>query len=884
MSNYDIEKYIALIGFKILRLFAMLVLLFILPLVACPLWGQVVQKKQLTQADYKLWGELRIDKVSPDENWVSYKITYDNGIDTLFVRHVSTNKTYSYPNGNFSTFTKNNGFVCLTKTGLYIRNLKTGQSESIDWVSQYSYSETNDLLLIHNSLKQLLLKTPLSKTVKEIQNVESFSLSPDGGQLVCSTIINKKHNLLLIDLHNLKNEHYLVSDSENRFSNFTWQKEGKSLACFSISENASHNSLYYYVFENKQLYHLDPAEQPGFPTKTNIVSHSFYKLVISYDLQRIFFGIRKQSDPLQQKEKPAVEVWNANDKWIYPQQYRNGDPEKSTRIALWKPLVGICVPLTTPDLPKIILSGKQQYALLSNPKAYEPQYEQEGLRDYYLVNLETLEKKLFLKAHYPHPFSIVPSPQGKYIAYFKEDNWWVYNFSKDSHTNVTQAIGGKFTAKEESLAPDALCGNPGWSKEESEILLYDQYDLWAVAPDGSSHRRLTRGKESKIKYRIAPRPNISPLDFMYEGKVIPYFDLNKGFYLTAEGDDGKTGFFKWTSATGAKKVIYQDSYIDQLYYDTQQRNLFCREQRFDLSPQVLFMKKGSVTKVIVQSNTQQKKYYWGRSELIRYENSKKQNLKGVLYYPANYDPTKKYPMIVSIYEILSKELHYYTNPGYINGIGFNITDYTTQGYFVLLPDIMHEKQNVGPSTVDCVISSTEKVISLGLIDPNKIGLTGHSFGGYETSFIITQTPLFATAVAGGGITDLKSFYLTVNQNNGKPDMWRFQTQQWRMGKTPFEAPLLYQQSSPIDHVQNVTTPLLLWSGKQDEQVDSHQSIEYYLALRRLNKKNIMLLYPNQGHVISDPLQHADLTNRIKQWFDYYLKDNHSAEWVRDGTN
>lgn len=876
------QKYTRSNGLTLLRVFAMLVLLFILPLVTCPLLGQVVQKKILTPADYPLWGELRIDKVSPDERWASYKISYASGNDTLFVRSVDQNKSYVYPFGEQGIFTTKQAFICLVKGAVHLRNLKTAESATFEDISRYVYSETSDLLLLQTASKRLLIKMPFGKTVKEIADVQHFSLSPDGTHLACGIKANDRNSLLLLNLKQLQKEHYLVNDSENTFSHFAWQKDGKSFGCFALSRTASRNLLYYYIPGTQKLYVLDPAQQPGFPVQTELVPHSFFKLVISDDLQRIFCGIKKQGDPLQQKTNPIVEVWNANDKWIYPQQYRSGDPEKSTRIALWKPLVGICVPLTTPDLPKIILSGKQQYALLSNPKAYEPQYEQEGLRDYYLVNLETLEKKLFLKAHYPHPFSIVPSPQGKYIAYFKEDNWWVYNLSKDSHTNVTQAIGGKFTAKEETLVPDALCGNPGWSKEDSEILLYDQYDLWAVAPDGSSYRRLTHGKESKIKYRIAPRPNISPLDFVYEGKVIPYFDLNKGLYLTAEGDDGKTGFFKWTSSTRATKVIYKDSYIDQLYYDKQQSILFCREQRFDLSPQVLFMKNGSIPKVLVQSNTQQKKYYWGRSELIRYENSKKQNLKGVLYYPANYDPQKKYPMIVSIYEILSKELHYYTNPGATNGIGFNITDYTAQGYFVLLPDIVHEDQNVGFSTVDCVVSATKQVISLGLIDPNKIGLTGHSFGGYETSFVITQTPLFATAVAGGGITDLKSFYLTVSRNNGKPDMWRFQTQQWRMGKTPFEAPLLYQQSSPIDHVQSVTTPLLLWSGKQDEQVDPHQSIEYYLALRRLGKKNIMLLYPNQGHVISDPVQHADLTKRIRQWFDYYLKDDHSAQWITEG--
>ncbi|MBS7233400.1 prolyl oligopeptidase family serine peptidase [Flavobacterium psychroterrae] len=159
---------------------------------------------------------------------------------------------------------------------------------------------------------------------------------------------------------------------------------------------------------------------------------------------------------------------------------------------------------------------------------------------------------------------------------------------------------------------------------------------------------------------------------------------------------------------------------------------------------------------------------------------------------------------------------------------------------------------------------------------------GHSFGGYEAAFIITQTNLFKTAIAGSSITDLTSFFLTVNQNTGKPYMWRFQNQQWWMGKTPFEAPEFFHNNSPVHNAQTVNTPLLLWSGKADKQIDVRQSLEYYLALRRLGKKNILLLYPNEGHVFTDKENQIDLSLRLKQWFNYYLKKDTSAQWISAG--
>ncbi|MNR09608.1 x-prolyl-dipeptidyl aminopeptidase [compost metagenome] len=200
----------------------------------------------------------------------------------------------------------------------------------------------------------------------------------------------------------------------------------------------------------------------------------------------------------------------------------------------------------------------------------------------------------------------------------------------------------------------------------------------------------------------------------------------------------------------------------------------------------------------------------------------------------------------------------------------------------MYPDIKLEYQKPGISALDCVISSTKSVISRGIVNPERVAIYGHSFGGYETNFIITRTDLFATAISGGSISDIITKYLTANLNTGQPDMWRFGNRQWNMRKTPFEAPLIYQNNSPIANVEKIKTPLLLWAGKEDKQVDRRQSMEFYLALRRLGKKNIMLLYPEEGHVVSKKANQIDLTNRIQQWFAYYLKEDHSAQWITDG--
>ncbi|UUF13135.1 MULTISPECIES: alpha/beta hydrolase family protein [Flavobacterium] len=162
------------------------------------------------------------------------------------------------------------------------------------------------------------------------------------------------------------------------------------------------------------------------------------------------------------------------------------------------------------------------------------------------------------------------------------------------------------------------------------------------------------------------------------------------------------------------------------------------------------------------------------------------------------------------------------------------------------------------------------------------GLIGHSFGGYETDFIITQTSLFAAAVAGSAITDLTSFYLSIGTASGKPDIWRLESQQWRMGKSLYEDRAGYNRNSPIEHVKNITTPLFSWTGGSDKEVHPEQSIEFYVAMRRLKKQHIMAVYPEEGHTVNNPANQKDLSIRLHQWFDYYLKDEAPAAWIKEG--
>lgn len=864
-----------------------LFLFFILPLVTCPSWGQVVQKKELSESDYHLWGETHFDKISNDENWISHTVEYQNGNDTLFVRNVVNNKIFYFAKGTNSIFTNDDFFICQIAGNLQILDLKTYKTESISGAVTYSYCKATNKLLITvkktNQDTSLLIRSLSGNKVEEIKHVTDFQLSPTGRFMVYSSFLNNQSEIHLIDLKKGNNIKRISIGSQADFVCFTWDNTGKAVAFLKQSTDLKFTSLLYYILKEDTLFEFKPESASGFPQDNFIYWDPFYKIVISDDLQRVFFSIKKDSED-KNKQNQNVEIWNGNDKWIYPQEQKTGNFATSPKIAVWFPKLNVFKQITTEESPKLMLTGDLQNAVLFNPKDYEPQFEDQGPSDFYLLSLKTFKKEILIKEQYGGSRSIVFSPSGRFTAYFKNENWWVYDTTLKTHKNISVKIGTKFTGKNQMLAPESLYGSPGWSSNEEEILFYDQYDIWAVKCNGNSYRRLTRGRESKIVFRLAQSPLQKGLNYIYDGSKSIGYNLDEVLILHAVGEDGKTGYFSWNSDSGEKSIVYQDSFTDELNYVSKQGRIFFREQKFDLPPQLKTIDKDLETRIIYRSNPQQDKYFWGKSELVPYQNSKGEQLKAVLLYPANYDPLKKYPMVVHIYEIQSKELYIYCNPTLNNGSGFNPSVFTSKGYFVLMPDILLEPGNPGNSAKDCVVSATQKIIDSGFADPLKIGLMGHSFGGYETFFITTQTEMFSAAVPSGGITDLNSFYFTVNQKSGKPDMWRFQSEQWNMRKSPFESAALYDENSPIKNAESVTTPLLLWSGKEDQQVDVKQSIEFYLALRRLGKKNIMLLYPQEGHTLIDTVNQKDITIRILQWFDYFLKNERSASssWITEG--
>ena len=255
-------------------------------------------------------------------------------------------------------------------------------------------------------------------------------------------------------------------------------------------------------------------------------------------------------------------------------------------------------------------------------------------------------------------------------------------------------------------------------------------------------------------------------------------------------------------------------------------------------------------------------------------------LSGALYKPENFDPKKKYPMLVYIYERLSQNVNHFVPPAPSHNI--NISYYVSNGYLVITPDIVYNIGYPGQSALKCVLAAVQTMVDTGYVDENAIGIQGHSWGGYQIAYMITRSNRFRAAAAGAPVADMISAYDGIRWGPGIPRQFQYELTQSRIGGSIWQYPLRFIENSPIFMADRVTTPLLMIHNDADDAVPWYQGIEYYLALRRLGKEVYMFVYNGEPHGLRRRPNQKDYTVRLQQYFDYYLKGAPKPDWMEKG--
>ena len=638
----------------------------------------------------------------------------------------------------------------------------------------------------------------------------------------------------------------------------------------------------------KKEVNQDSLRQAEVVSLEKIKSDSTIKSVS--DLQKAIAKLNTGASPEKKAsdaKKPEMTIWHWNDERLQSrQQVMEGMDKNFSFWAMYDVVGKKHTPLQDSTLLELNLLPNQYYALGADQQAYELDNNLNGQTydDYYIVDLKSGAKTLLFEKFYQPSFASMPraSTDGKKLLYGKDGHFHVYDIATKTHSNLTEKLPVSFVdVEDDHNVVKPLYNSLGWSSDSRYVLIRDGWDIWQIPLSAKeTPLNLTQnGKAQKIRYQY----RVS-LDSDEKG-----VDLTKTMYLRIYGErTKKSGYATLAPAkagltAGAKVLRWEDANIQGLSKAKKAAVLtFTRENANQPTQVFLTDATLSISKQLTENTPDASKYAWSAGvKLVDYVTTKGDSLQAALFLPAGYVEGKQYPTVVYYYEKLSQTLHNWSNPAY-SGTGWNPSVYTSNGYAVLIPDIVYKMDDPGMSAVWAVLPAVDAAIQTGVIDPNKMGLHGHSWGGYQTSFLITQTNRFKAAAAGAPLTNMISMYDLIYWNSGSGNMSIFEASQGRFLGGPWENWDAYERNSPIYHVKNVKTPLLMLHNDKDGAVDFTQGIEYYNALRRLKKPVIMVQYLGENHGLGKLENRKDYAVRMMEFFDHHLKGMPAPSWMENG--
>jgi len=571
-------------------------------------------------------------------------------------------------------------------------------------------------------------------------------------------------------------------------------------------------------------------------------------------------------------DKVDLDIWHWKDEAVQPmQKVRAAADRLKTYRAVCLLDTGEVRQLSTAhrDVP---VPNYGDWAVASSDKAYRGQlWRLPAPRDYSCVNVRTGEEKPLLREF----DGVVTAPFGDYAVAFDGKDWQSYAVPGGERVNLTAKLGGRFDNEEFDLpASRPPAGLTGFTADRKSVVISDRYDLWKLPLDGSIATNLTQiGRTTGVGFTIVGLgDDFSTLKLDFSQPVLLAAEnpatRDTGFYRLEPGRKPTLlvmGARRYGTPVQAKKadamLLTASTFADFPDYYLADRDFREVKKVTDLQPRT-------------------REFNWASAELVHYKSADGVPLQGMLVKPADFDPAKKYPMVVYIYERLSNNLHGFRLPTV--GTSINPTYYASNGYLVFMPDIVYTTGAPGQSALKCVLPAIQAVADRGYVNENAIGIQGHSWGGYQIAYLVTQTTRFKAAAAGAPVANMTSAYGGIRWGTGLPRQFQYEHSQSRIGGSLWQSPMKYIENSPVFMADRVTTPLLMLHNDQDDAVPWYQGIEYYLALRRLGKEVYLLNYNGEFHGLRKKANQRDYTVRMQQFFDHHLKGAPAPDWMVRG--
>ena len=880
------------------------------------------QKKVLDHPDFDIWNTIESPRISRDGQWVMYSLEKGEADNHLKIRDGQGNLVFENERGYNGRFTYDSRFALFT--------IKAWQDEVKALKRQKTKKDDmpKDTLAILNLSSKELTKIPMVRGYKlpaKWSGFMAYQLEPykveKGSDEKKAGAKNGYHTVL-------RNMATGAQDTLKYVEQYQFAEEEKVLAYVLSDATAASAGVYVRALEAgqaNQVFSAPKAKYGGIrlspsgeklafvadldTTKALLRPDALYswktgmdtaeKVVdaesapegyrvsanrsISYseDETKLFFGLRTppilKDTSLLDEEIVNVEVWTYNEPRLYTVQELqvNSDKNKSYLTAIHLDEGNKLVQLATTQYPNAAPGneGNAPHALANTSLPYELQRQWEGglYRDYALVDVATGQTKpILIKVR----GQVRLSPGAKYAYGYSvaDSTWFTYDIAAGKRQDLTK---GKVFYNELNDAPNFpnAYGSAGWTEEDAKLLIYDRYDIWEFDPVSGEGKRLTNGRENLMRYRYVRLDD--------EARFI---DPKGKWLLTTFNEANKHGgFYEHNAKNGKGKQLATGPYRYGRPVKAQDDDhlMFTRESFVDF-PNIHYTDLSfKTTTQLSDANPQQSEYNWGTAELVKWTSLDGMELSGMLIKPEDFDPNKKYPMIVNFYEKSSDGLFGHRPPAPGRST-ISYSWYTSRGYVIFNPDVYYRIGYPGESAFNCVVPGVTSLVEKGFIDKDNIGVQGHSWGGYQIAYLVTKTDIFKAAEAGAPVPNMISAYGGIRWWTGLSRQFQYEHTQSRIGGTPWEYPARYVENSPIFNIDKINTPLLIMHNDEDGHVPWYQGIEFFVSLRRLGKPSWFLNYNGEPHWPLKRQNRKDFNVRMAQFFDYYLKGAPMPVWMERG--
>ena len=733
---------------------------------------------------------------------------------------------------------------------------------------------------------ELVLRNTSTGEERRFSDVLDFTISKDAKTLVFSTSARKDeaNGVYVVTTADSTAAPAALLSGKGKYQRLTWDEENTQLAFTSDKEDAQAKQpkfrVYHWNRKDPQATEVVSINSPGF-RKEMVVSERA-NLSFSLDGSRLFLGSAPPPDPeknpdeeIPADERVLVDLWHWKDDYVQTIQKVRAEQDRNRSYrAVYDLQSKKFIQLADETMENISPSNDGSYAIGSDNRKYRTISDYDpGFTDYYLINTADGSRKPVTTKQRG---GVSLSPGAKYALFFDGKDWNSYSVADGTISNLTKNIQSRFF-NEENDTPQTpgSYGVAGWTKDDADVLIYDRYDIWQISPDGARSKNLTDG---------VGRKNLTTLRYVRLDPKERSIDPDKPMLLSAESQETRDSGFYRDKVNGdalPQKLLMAAKDFNNPTKARDADVLVMTASRFDQFPDVWVTNSNfRELKRVSNGDSQRAAYTWGTGELVSFKNVDGVPLKGLLLKPDNFDPKKKYPMIVYIYERLSQGLHTFRNPG--PGTSINPTYYVSNGYLVYMPDIVYTIGYPGHSALKCVLPGVQAVVDKGFVNEDAIGIQGHSWGGYQIAYMVTQTNRFKAAAPGALVANMTSAYSGIRWGTGLPRQFQYERTQSRIGGSLWEYPLRFLDNSPIFRADRVETPLLMLHNDEDDAVPWYQGIEYFLALRRLGKEAYMFNYNGEKHGLRKRINQKDYTRRLQEFFDHFLKGAPAAEWMEKG--